>query len=156
MARWTSKYGKFEFFDGAGHTKEVGPGPGDTSIDGFEADNYEVFEARDRGVHDGLVPGPDKVQAISIGTELRNEPLTGGPLGPPTVLDWINRTGIVETYTSMDPCAWAFGVRWILSDGATTTTVTLPKVRPTTTIANAPEGATSSISCTNYLRPVIT
>lgn len=154
MSRFTRRNVTIEFEDGAGNKMTFGPGPGDFNLNNMMENNAEVLEARDRHAHDGLFYGDDVVQEFSITQELRNETRTDAAVD--RVHDWIHKTGKVAAYTSVDACAWSFMVRVIESDGVTTVTTLLPKVRASEGFAEAKEGNTLAISGTNYLAPVIT
>jgi hypothetical protein len=126
----------------------VGPGTGDLSIGGENAENVEHIKKLDRGVHDGFVLGDDLVQDVSITVELRNESLTEAAIN--RLNDFFKKKGNFAAASSVDPTIWAFVVIVTMDDGVTTTTKTLPVVEGELAFAEAKEGHTLAISVRNH------
>ena len=153
MARFSSRHIVLTMLDNAGHSMVLGPGAGDFQVDGIEEGNSEAIEARDRHQHDGLFYGAELTQAWSASVELRNQVITSAALQ--RVKDFIAKTGLCATYTSVDTSVWAFKLVVTMTDGGVTTSITLPKVRAKATFAEAGVGAPAkwSISGTNFTAP---
>jgi hypothetical protein len=153
MARFSSRHIVVSFVDNAGHTLVAGPGPGNFQVDGIEEANSEAIEARDRHAHDGLFYGAELTQAWSLEVELRNQVVTHA--AQQRILDFVRKTGLAATYTSVDTVVWAFKGIVTMTDGGVVTVVTLPKVRAKATFAEAGVGAPAkfSISGTNFVLP---
>jgi len=153
MSRFSRRNVTVEFLDNGANSIAVGPGEGNFTYDNIEENNAEVLEARDRHAHDGLFYGDDHVQAWSITIQLKNETRTDAAAA--RINDWIKKTGLASTHTSVDACVWAWKARVTESDGTTTVITLLPKCRGGWAWAEAKEGNTMVITGTNYLAPVI-
>lgn len=152
MARWTSRLTRVRAEDSLGAGIELGPGPGDLSIGGENAENAEHIKKLDRGQHDCFVLGDDLVQDVSITLELRNETLTEGAIA--RITDFFKRQGSFAAASSVDPVIWAFKIIVTMSDGVTTTTKTLPLVEGEASFAEAKEGHTFSFAGRNHAQIV--
>ena len=148
MARWTSRLTTVRFEDANGLGLEWGPGPGDLSTGGENAENAEHIKKIDRGQHDGFVLGDDLVQDISITAELPNTSITDAVLARLT--DFVKRQGSFAAAVSVDPTIWAFKVLCTFNDGTTTATKTCPIVEGEGAFAEAKEGSTISFSGRNH------
>jgi hypothetical protein len=156
MARWTNKKATVTFLDNVGTSLTVGPGEGDLSLDNLMFGNFEMIEARNRGVHDGLVEGPDAVQSFSLTIQLRRETFTHASQSRLT--DWLLRANSYSALQSVDSNndLWAYKLQYSLADGATTGSILLPKITSVFSFAESAENCTFSISGTSYLAPVFT
>lgn len=152
MARYTSKHTVFTFEDNVGTSITVGPGQGDLNLGPIAEGNNDVIEARNRGVHDGLVEGDDLVQDVAITIELKNEDITSGVAA--RIMDFIRKVNFFSGAQSVDPTMWAHKCFVTMNDGVTVSTIELPKFRGTVQMAEAKEGWTLAITGKNYLAPV--
>ncbi len=153
MARWTSRLTEAKIKDQSGSfVWTVGPGPGDASVGGENAENAEHIKKLNRGMHDGFVLGDDMVQDFSISIELPNVELTDPAVA--RAHDVFKRQGSWAAAVSVDSTIWAFIVELTFSDGVTTTTKTLPIVEGEGSFSEAKEGSTFNFSGRNH-GPVI-
>jgi hypothetical protein len=125
-----------------------GPGPGDLSVGGQNAENAEHIKKLDRGQHDGFVLGDDLVQDVTITAEFENIELTHAV--NERLLDFIKRQGSFAAAQSVDDCIWAFKVIVTMDDGVITTTITMPIVEGEGAFAEAKEGHTLSFAGRNH------
>ena len=153
MARFSRRTTTLTWYDAAGHSSTLLHKPMDISIPNLAENNAEALEARDRHAHDGLFYGDDLTQEFSITAELPNTAITSAVAD--TISDWLHGTGKCAAYTSLDANVWAVKCKLVMSDGGVTSTIELPKVRGTGTLAVAKEGNNISFSAVNYLPPVI-
>ncbi len=147
MARWTSRLTTVRFEDANGLGISAGPGPGDLSTGGENAENAEHIRKIDRGRFDGFVLGDDLEQEMSLTVELANIALTS-----PTVarwMDFIKKKGAFSAAVSLNATVWAFKAIVTMNDGVTTTTKTYPVVQGLGSFAEAKEGSTFSFAGTN-------
>jgi hypothetical protein len=159
MGRWTSKRTSVQFQDAVGETIDVGPGPGDLTMDNIAYDNAEWIRKLDRGTHDGFVEGDDLIQACAITIELENVALTHAT--QKRILDWIRKTGsfaagAANEVTSVSSDTWAWKTVITFTDGVTTSTCTLPECTGSGALAEAKEGSTLAISFSNHQAPTWT
>lgn len=152
MARYTSKQTTFTFEDNVGTSITVGPGQGDLNLGPIAEDNADVIEARNRGVHDGLVEGDDLVQDVAITIELKNESITAA--GVARIMDYIRKTNFFSGLQSVDSTMWAHKCFVTMNDGVTVSTIELPKFRGSVQMAEAKEGWTLAITGKNFLAPI--
>lgn len=152
MSRWNSRRASLRFREigGAGLFVDVGPGPGDFSMDNIKHGNVALVQVKDRGQHDGFVPTDDLVQACSITIQLENKSITHAT--EKRVLDWINRTGAFAGAALTDG-AWLYEAVYTMTDGTTTSTIVLPEIEGETAMAEAMEGSSLNISFRNYRAP---
>lgn len=149
MSRWTSRLATVKVRDQSGAFEwTAGPGPGDLSIGGENAENAEHIKKLDRGKHDGFVLGDDMVQDVSLTIELPNIALTDALEN--RAHDVFKRQGLWAAAVSVDPTIWAFIMEITLSDGVITTMKTLPIVEGEGSFAEAKEGSTFNFAGRNH------
>jgi hypothetical protein len=153
MARWTSRLTSVRFEDSAALGMLIGPGPGSLTVGDMNDANVEKIRVMNRGQHDGFILGDDLVQDCSLSIELTNVDLTNGAAG--RVLDFIRKAGTFASAASMDSTVWAWKTIVTMTDGATTTTITLPACIGSASFGEGKEANTLSISFTNHGTPVI-
>ncbi len=147
MARWTSRLTTVRFEDANGLGLSAGPGPGDLSSGGENAENAEHIRKLDRGKFSCFVLGDDLEQEMSISVELVNISLTH-----PTTerwMDFIKRKGAFAAAVSTNATVWAWKAIVTMTDGVTTTTKTYPVVQGLGSFAEAKEGSTFSFAGAN-------
>ena len=145
---FTRRYVTVTVKDGAGTplTRTVGPGPGDFTIDGLEAGNYEAVKVLDRGQFYELVAGDDK--EVTLGGSIY---VDGDQTGA-SVIDAILKSGDWASATTTDPggVVWAFTLVITESRAGVTNTYTCNKCRAVAGWAEAVDGNKIPLTFTCY------
>ena len=151
-SRYTARQTTVRFEDGAAAGLTIGPGEGNLTISNIREGNQEVVAKYNRGAHDGFVKTQDLVQDCSISIELENQTITDGSNA--RVLDFMRKAGTYASATSLDStiCAWKTIIT--MTDGATTSTITLPVCEGSFDFGEAAEGNTISVSFRCHGAPV--
>jgi len=151
--RYTSKHTTVTFEDNAGNTITAGPGPGDLSVSGIEADNAAAISVKNRGAHDGWVEGDDLEQDWTLTLGLVNQSISSASAA--RIMDWIRRANYYDPTTgtvklqSVDSAVWAFKVIVTMNDGTTSSVWTLGNNRVGASAKEAVDGWTLSLTGKN-------
>ena len=146
-SRFTSKQTTVTLIDNAGTSITAGPGPGDFKISNIEADNAEAISVKNRGVHDGWVEGDDLEQDWTLTLGLVNQTLTHASIA--RVLDFVRKTGLYSTLSSVDSVVWAMIVQVSMTDGTNSGGIRLLNNRVKADLAEAKDGWTLTLSGKN-------
>ncbi len=151
MARFTRRLTSLRFEDANGLGMTMGPGEGNLSIGEQLPENAEHLEVFDSGIHDGFVLGDDTPQDVSFTLFQEAETLTSGAAA--RVRDFMMRTGTFSEANgsvSVDDTVWAYKAIATFTNGTSTGTMTMPKVRGAHTMQVAKEGNTFGFSGSNH------
>lgn len=155
MGVYNARHGSIVLETGSANTFTLSIEDVGLSVDELTPDNREALAVYDRGVFDGLLPGQDVAQSLSVTFKVKNESLTHASNA--RALDYILKIagGSVASDTTID----AYGFEWslkmtiTLNDGTTSTSFILPNTRPKASYAEALEGCAITMSGTNYTQP---
>lgn len=154
MARWTPKNGTLIVRDASSPPIElvVDTGPGDFTVDGFEANEIEATAVVHRGRHEGLLPGAERTGSIKFTAELRNE--SASHATQKRLQDALRKLGAFKNGVSTDPArlVWAVEIILVLDDGAgNQDALHVPCVRPQFGVAEDMAGNKVNVTGTSYV-----
>ena len=107
------------FEDSAGTGMTIGPGDGNLSVGEQNAENAEHLAVYDRGAHAGFNKGVDLVQEMSITIRQLEETQTSAVAA--RVRDFMHKTGLFASASSVDSTIWAWKTILTYSNGSTET-----------------------------------
>lgn len=155
MGVYNARHGSLTLETGSANTYTLAIEDVGLSVSGLQANNREALPVYDRGAFDGLLPGQDTTQSVSVTFKVKNESLTSASAA--RALDYLMRLSgsTVASDTTVDAYGfeWAVKATVTLNDGTTSTTMVLPIMRPVVDYAEALEGNAFTLNGTNYSAP---
>jgi hypothetical protein len=148
---------RFEGANASGMT--IGPGEGNLTMSGLNAENAEHQPVYDRDLHDGFTLGRVRIQEGSITVEQKNEAITHATSA--RVNDFVMHTGsfaigAAAAATSMDDTIWCWKMIVTYNDGTTTSTETYPKCEGEIARQEGQPSNTFAITIRNHVVPTRT
>ena len=148
MARYNARLTTVKFQDAdASNEITVGPGEGDFSIGATVSGNKERVRLLNRGAFDGFIETDDLEQDFSITIAVERQSLTDGTAA--RIYDFVHKSGSFASATSTSSDIWAWKILVTMTDGTTTSTMTLPVCQGSISFSEGKDFHTFSISGTN-------